>query len=168
MCQERPHGPGIHGLRMAAFGVPCHGGNEMRNFGQMMKKHGHGFIRHYEGWVPYNLEVLEDSYEITVPLSGRSKEDVEVSLIGRSINITARKPKTTEKETKSTEDKSKSDMRSIPFLRNLFTFVNVNMDIPLPADADENSIKSTMQNGLLRVKIWKKTPKDINIENTNN
>jgi HSP20 family molecular chaperone IbpA len=37
------------------------------------------------------------------------------------------------------------------------------MDIPLPADANEDSIVSKMANGLLRIRIGKKPAKPINI-----
>ena len=42
------------------------------------------------------------------------------------------------------------------------------MDIPLPADADENSITSKMANGLLRIRVGKKPAKPIDINEGNN
>ncbi len=42
--------------------------------------------------IPYNIEDLGDSYLITVPLAGRTKEDVIVSLINKHLNIKAAKP----------------------------------------------------------------------------
>jgi HSP20 family molecular chaperone IbpA len=108
-------------------------------------------------WIPYNLEQREDSYLITVPLPGRGKEDVSVTLIGNNLNIKASKPKVDD------EAKEKSKEPKNPFLRYFFTFVDVDMDIPLPQNADLESIKSVMANGLLRVKIGKKPSKTINV-----
>jgi len=108
-------------------------------------------------WVPYNIEDREDGYLITVPLPGRTKEEITVSLIGNSLNVKAAKPKT-ERETKD-----ESEHRGPPFLRFFFTFIDVDMDIPLPANADLDSIKSVMANGLLKVKVGKKASKKIDI-----
>ena len=151
------HKGGLHG-----FGAGCCVPFDMKTIGRMARRFMHGFAKSHEGWVPYNLEDKGDYYVIMVPLSGRTKEDVKVSLINSTLNITAEKPKSAEGEEKKKKDE-------IPFMRNFFTFVDVNLDIPLPADADKDSIKSLMQNGLLRVKIGKKPPKNINInEEPNN
>jgi len=42
------------------------------------------------------------------------------------------------------------------------------MDIPLPADADENTISSKLTNGLLRITIGKKLAKKIDINEEQN
>jgi len=131
-----------------------------------MKRMAHQFMGNFMGnYIHHNIEDLENEYLITVPLPGRTKEDVTVSLINKHLNIKANKPKVPEHE-KVTEEPKK---QGFPFMFKGFTFIDVNMDVPLPADADENNISSRMTNGLLRVKIGKKTAKPIDIsEEPNN
>ncbi len=128
---------------------------------------GEKFMRHFMGrcgsQIPYNLEDLDNEYLITIPLPGRDKEDVKVSLIGRTLNITAKKPKTDEK---SDDDVAKE--RTGHYSWSHFKFIDVNMDIPLPVNADENVIKSVMSKGLLRIKIGKNPSKTININDEGN
>ena len=60
------------------------------------------------------------------------------------------------------EQKSPHEWWGPMFLKG-FTFIDVNMDIPLPADADTNTIVSKMANGLLKVTFGKKPPKNIDV-----
>ncbi|MFX0186291.1 MAG: Hsp20/alpha crystallin family protein [Candidatus Hodarchaeota archaeon] len=136
-----------------------------KDFHQLMHKFG----RHMKecfgrigSWVPYNLEKTEGGYLITVPLPGRSMEDVNVSLIGNCLNVKASKPKNVK------EPKEEKEKQGIPFLRHFFSFIDVDLDIELPADADLDSIKSIMTNGLLKVKIGRKPSKTININTEEN
>jgi len=124
-----------------------------------------GFMRSH---IPYNIEDLGDSYLITVPLAGRTKEDVKVSLINKHINIKADKPKVPERE--SLKDEPKEDRSTqewgMPFFWKGFTFVEVNMDIPLPADANVDTLTSKMANGLLKITMGKKPAKKIDISDS--
>ncbi|MHA2260322.1 MAG: hypothetical protein ACXACO_20340 [Promethearchaeota archaeon] len=102
-----PHGPqnphGQHGQR-GRHGH--HGGKGMMgcfpfNPQQMkkMKKMAMHFMRGFMGnQIPHNLEDLGESYLITVPLAGRTKEEVKVSLLNKHLNIKAEKPKIPERE----------------------------------------------------------------------
>ncbi|MBN1800874.1 MAG: Hsp20/alpha crystallin family protein [Candidatus Lokiarchaeota archaeon] len=132
-------------------------GFDMRQIGRMIHRFASGIANNYEGWVPYNLEDKGDSYLVQVPLAGRTKEDVSVSIINKTLNVAAKKPQ-------STEAIGNEDKKEPPFLRTFFSFVDVNLDIPLPTDANTSEIKSMMQNGLLKVKIGKKPPTNINID----
>jgi HSP20 family molecular chaperone IbpA len=127
-----------------------------------MKQMAHQFMGGFMGmgdYIHHNMEDLGSEYLITVPLPGRTKEDVTVSLINKHLNIKANKPKVPEHE-KVTEEPKK---QGFPFMFKGFRFIDVNMDVPLPADADENKITSKMTNGLLRVIIGKKPAKPIDI-----
>ncbi|MFX1257104.1 MAG: Hsp20/alpha crystallin family protein [Promethearchaeota archaeon] len=139
-----------------------------KDFSQVIRKF-HRYWKEGMGYnetqIPYNLEETEEGYLIIVPLPGRSKEDINVSLIGNSLNIKAAKPKEV-KEEKRTENKSKGRLDS--FLRNSFTFIDVDMDIVLPADADLDSIKSAIVNGVLKIKLGKKPSKHIDINSEGN
>ncbi|NHJ22035.1 MAG: Hsp20/alpha crystallin family protein [Candidatus Lokiarchaeota archaeon] len=131
-----------------------------------MKRMAHQFMGSFMGsYIHHNIEDLGDEYLITVPLPGRTKEDVTVSLINKHLNIKASKPKIPEHE----KVKKEPEEQGFPFMFRGFTFIDVNMDVPLPADADENKISSKMVNGLLRVIIGKKPAKPIDIsEEPNN
>ncbi|KKM71779.1 hypothetical protein LCGC14_1427250, partial [marine sediment metagenome] len=50
-----------------------------------------------------------------------------------------------------------------PNFRHGFTFIDVNMDIALPADADTDTIVSKMANGLLKITFGKKPAKKIDV-----
>jgi len=156
MCNEKGHEPHI------GYGFFPFGGKDMH---QMMRK----FNRHMKecfgrlgSWVPYHLHKAETEYLITVPLPGRTKEDLNVSLIGGCLNVKATKPKNAEKIKKD------EVTPGFPFLRHFFSFIDVDMDIDLPADADLDSIKSIMTNGLLRIKMGKKPSKTINVDTEGN
>ncbi len=131
-------------------------------FGQMAQKWMHAFTGNFQGGVPYNMDDKGDHYLVSVPLAGRTKEEVKVSLINSTLNIKADKPKT------SDDEADKKAENGTPFRVNYFKFVKVDMDIQLPADADKDSIKSLMQNGLLKIKVGKKPPTNIDISDENN
>jgi HSP20 family molecular chaperone IbpA len=153
-----PHGFGMGGM------CGC-GPKEMKMFGQMAQKWMHAFMGNFQGGVPYNLEDKGDHYLVSIPLAGRTKEDVKVSLINSTLNVKAEKPRTGEEESDKKDTKTEG---GIPFTANFFRFVKVDMDIQLPADADKDTIKSLMQNGLLKIKVGKKPPTNIDISDENN
>ena len=56
-----------------------------------MKRMAKHFMRNVMGsFVPHNLEDLGTEYLITVPLAGRTKENVQVSIINKTLNISER------------------------------------------------------------------------------
>lgn len=151
MCDDRNFGP-----RMMHGCIPFN----PRDI-EKMKRMAHHFMRDFMGgYIHHNIEDLGSVYLITVPLPGRTKEDVKVSLINKHLNVTASKPKIPERE----KNKEKSEKQGFSFAFRGFTFTDVNMDIPLPADADENAISSKLTNGLLRITIGKKLAKKIDID----
>jgi HSP20 family molecular chaperone IbpA len=156
MCDDRTYGP-----RVYAGHFPFRH-QDVAKMKSMARHFMGGFMGGFGSQIPYNIEDLGDKYLILVPLVGRSKEDVKVSLLDKNLNISAKKPKTSDKEEKE-GDRPKEDFCCFPFEGNGFKFIDVNMDIPLPADADENTINSKMANGLLKVEMAKIPVKDINI-----
>ncbi|MFW9872949.1 MAG: Hsp20/alpha crystallin family protein [Candidatus Thorarchaeota archaeon] len=160
MCEENPHGS-RHNFKgmVGCFPFNPQQISKMRH----MAKH---FIRGFMGsHIPYNIEDLGDRYLITVPLAGRTKEEVKVSLIDKHLNIKAEKPKIPEKGNVKEEAKEQELPHECcgPMFWKGFTFIEVNMDIPLPIDADTDTIVSKMANGLLKVTFSKKPPKKIDI-----
>ena len=162
------HGPrGSHGHRGRGGMAGCFPFDpRMMHKMQKMAKH---FMRGFMGnQIPYNLEDLGDSYLITVPLAGRTKEEVKVSLLTNHLNIKAEKPKIPEREKlkeKPEEEGSANECCSPSFGRG-FTFIDVNMDIPIPADTDTETIVSKMANGLLKITFGKKPAKKIDISDS--
>lgn len=130
---------------------------------RFMHHFGHHMAR-FGSTIPYRIEDQEDKYMILIPLAGRNKEDVAVSLIEDELNIVAKKPGISEKHT----DTERVGKRSMPHSRQFFRFIEVNMDIPLPTDANKNEIKSKMADGLLRIKIGKMPAKKIDINKSEN
>ncbi|MFX1497080.1 MAG: Hsp20/alpha crystallin family protein [Promethearchaeota archaeon] len=155
MCDEKHHGTQV-------WANCC----SPRDIARMKHMAGR-FMRHFVGgfgsWVPHNVEDLGNEYLITVPLPGRTKEDVQVSIINKNLNVSAKKPKVPEKE-----GAQKEEEKDFPFPFYGFKFVDVNMDIPLPADANEDMISSKMANGLLRITVGKKPAKHIDINESQN
>jgi len=122
------------------------------------------FMGHIGSYIPHNIEDFGEMYLITIPLPGRAKEEVRVSIINKIINVTASKPNIPEYE--GAKGKPKEKTQCFPNMG--FRFIDVNIDIPLPTDADENSISSKMANGLLRITVNKKPAKNIDINDEKN
>lgn len=159
MSQERHHSP------KGFAGCFQFGPHDIAKMKSMARHFMGGFMRSH---IPHNVEDLGDSYLITVPLAGRTKEDVKVSLINKHINIEAEKPKIPERE--SLKDQPKEDKSAqeccMPFFLKGFTFISVNMDIPLPTNADADTLTSKMANGLLKITMRKKPAKKIDISDS--
>ncbi len=159
MSQERHHSPkGFAGC----FHFEPHDIAKMK---RMAKHFMGGFMRSH---IPYNVEDLGDSFLITVPLAGRTKEEVKVSLINKHINIKAEKPKISERESlKDKPEESKTTQEwCMPSFWKGFTFIDVNVDIPLPTDANTDTLTSKMANGLLKITMEKKPAKKIDISDS--
>ena len=158
MCQDIPHGQ--HNPEYQAWCFPF-GLHDITKMKRMAKRFIHGVMGSH---IPYNIEDLGENYLILVPLAGRTKEDVTVSLLNKHLNIKAAKPKISEGEqVREKEEKSAHSVYGFPFSGRGFTFVDVNMDIPLPADADTEKLVSKMANGLLKITMAKKPAKNINV-----
>jgi HSP20 family molecular chaperone IbpA len=158
MCNEKHHGHGHKGFA----GCFNFGPQDIVKMKRMAKHFMHGFMGSH---IPYNIEDLGVSYLITVPLAGRTKDEVKVSLINKHINIKADKPKIPERENfkENTEEKESNQDWCTPSFRRGFTFIDVDMDIPLPIDADTETLVSKMANGLLKITMSKKPAKKIDI-----
>ena len=168
---QKPHGPhgqrgphGHHGRRGMTGCFPFD--PQMMHKMKKMAKH---FMRGFMGnQIPYNLEDLGDSYLITVPLAGRTKEDVKVSLLTNHLNIKAEKPKIPEMEKlkEKPEEEGSANECCGPSFGKGFTFIDVKMDIPIPSDTDTETILSKMSNGLLKITFGKKPAKKIDISDS--
>jgi len=160
MCQESPHGS--HHGRVGMVGCFPFNPQQLHKMKHLAKNFMRGFMGSH---IPHNVEDLGDSYLITVPLVGRTKDEVKVSLINKYLNIKAERPKIPEKENIKEGEKEQESPHECcgPIFWKGFTFIDVNMDVPLPVDADTDTIVSKMANGLLKITFGKKPAKNINI-----
>ena len=156
------HGP--HGMK-GMMGCFPFSPEQMHKMKHMAKHFMRGFMGGHGSHIPHNIEDLGENYLITVPLAGRTKEDVKVALINNHLNIKAAKPKIVELENveKKPEGEDSPGNCCSPHFFKGFTFVDVDMDISLPIDADVDTIVSKMANGLLKITFGKKPAKNINI-----
>ncbi len=131
-----------------------------------MKDH----IKDIERWIPYYIEEYNENYMLIIPLPGFAKEDIQINLIGNTINIKAKKKESVVEKNKIPEQKG-NKFPGNQFIKAIFTNLwekGINMDIPLPSDINKSEIKSKMENGLLKIKLGKKEPEKINIDIENN
>jgi HSP20 family molecular chaperone IbpA len=164
MCDEKKYDPRrMH--HYAPHGQFCFSPKDVARMKNVAGQFIKGFMHQMGSYIPYNIDDLGTEYLIIVPLPGRTKEDVKVSLINKNINVEAKKPKISEKEEKDVKEKEEE---CCGFPTRGFRFIDVNMDIPLPVDADENSVSSKMGNGLLKIQVTKKPAKNININEEEN
>jgi len=78
MCDDRNFGP-----RMMHGCIPIN----PRDIAKM-KRMAHHFMKDFMGgYIHHNIEDLGSVYLITIPLPGRTKEDVKVSLINKNLNV---------------------------------------------------------------------------------
>ncbi len=159
---DGPRGPHSYHGRKGMYGCFPFDPRMMYKMKKMAKHFMRGFMGNH---IPHNLEDLGDSYLITVPLAGRTKEDVKVSLLNNYLNIKAEKPKIPESEkVKETPGEVNTPHEFCgPSFWKGYTFIDVNMDILLPVDADTETLLSKMANGLLKITFGKKPAKKIDI-----
>ncbi|TFF88115.1 MAG: Hsp20/alpha crystallin family protein, partial [Promethearchaeota archaeon] len=107
----------------------------------------------------------EEYYLVQIPLPGFSKEDVEISLISDNINIKAKKPEAY-KETDKRVNKEASRSPEVFFMGNFLNMWNkdIDFDVSLPSDVNLGSITPKLTHGLLKIKVDKKPPKNIDID----
>jgi len=169
MCNEheKGHGRGMGGHK-GMYSPPHMMGFNVSGMMKMLKHHMSNCLGQGGHFVPYNLEKSDEGYLITVPLSGRSKEDVKISLYNNVLNVKASKPKGEEGKVVKEDPEGNACACGPSFFRNFFKFIEVDLDIPLPPDANEEQIKSVIANGLLKIKVGKKPAKTINVDDENN
>lgn len=98
-----------------------------------------------KGYVPQmslDMRETENSYEVQVDLPGVDRENIKLSSEGGQLYISAERSATKEKE----KDRYFFSERS---------YGSVSRTIPLPVDADCNSIKAKYDNGVLNISLEK-------------
>lgn len=163
MCCGSEHQAHFKGNAMPDFGRPL--SSIIRG---MMSHMQHGW-RSFEGWVPHYTEEYKDYYRIMVPLPGFSKKHLEVNLISDNLNIKAKREGNDIDEKVREKKPEKLDRNQI--IKEIFTNLwenGVNLDIKLPSNVNTDEITSKMADGLLQIKVSKKEPKTINIDEERN
>jgi HSP20 family protein len=95
-----------------------------------------------------------DKYLIEIDLPGVDKKDIDITLVDHHLKIVALR-------------KIEKEERGENYIVSERAFSGYKRIIPLPEDADENSIKAKYENGVLRIEIRKKPGyegKKINLE----
>ena len=90
----------------------------------------------------YNIRETESEYIITIPLPGVRKEDINLYLVDNKLVLEVNSQRRAEKKDKNEEFISVG-------------VINIRQEIPLPINADKNSIKAEYRNGLLVIRIKK-------------
>lgn len=88
-----------------------------------------------------NIYETGKKFEITLALPGMSKEDINISLEGNTLNISG------ERELKKEEDKKYHRVES--------RFGKFKRTIPLPDTIDEENIDASYENGVLTITVPK-------------
>ncbi len=127
----------------------------------MARKYMRKYFVKQGSFVPYNMEDLGKKYLIQVLLPGRTKEDIEVLLIGNLLNVKAAKPKRTRK---NAPIEKVDENQKFKYARQFFEFIDVNMDIPLPPDVDLQTIKSRIDKGILEIKLEKRLQQMLEVQ----
>jgi HSP20 family molecular chaperone IbpA len=138
----------------------------MKDILSHMKHH----IKDIKNWIPYYFEEYLENYMLIIPLPGFAKKDIQINLIGNTINIKAKKKEKSVEENKIPEEKQ-NIFPGNQFIRQIFKHLwekGIDMDIALPSDINKSEIKSKMVNGLLKIKLDKKEQEKINIDIENN
>ena len=89
-----------------------------------------------------DVSETDKALEVSVELPGVAKDDVDVSLVGRSLVVKGEK--------KSETDRSEKDWHVVE--RSFGSFRRV---VPLGFDADVGKIEATFEDGVLKVRIEK-------------
>jgi HSP20 family protein len=121
-----------------------------------------GTMVHTADWAKLDampaIDVTENgkSFKVTVELAGMAPEDVEVEVVGDSLNISGER-----KEEKKEEGDN--------YLRQEISYGSFSRAVPLPATANGEKAEATFKNGVLSVKVPKKAdavhkPKKINVK----
>lgn len=107
--------------------------------------------------IPYNYYKLDDELVIQLSLAGCDKDDVDVSISKGVLSIVA------ERELKTYDDEKPNNFREIKGIVN----GKISKEFTIGEDVDTDSIKASMENGILTLSLSKKEeskPQKIKIE----
>jgi HSP20 family protein len=96
-----------------------------------------------------DIEETDDAFIIEVELPGVGKKDVDVSLSGRRITIRG------ERKEKERTGVLRRRVRSVGAFR---------YEVVLPTDVDENSVDARLEDGVLTVRVAKRTADQRHVE----
>jgi HSP20 family molecular chaperone IbpA len=118
-----------------------------------------------EHWIPHTLDEYEDYFLIKIPMPGYTKEDIDISLISDNINIKAKKSQAFKEKEKPIKKGSVKRGPEFFLMGDIWKVWDrdFDLDIPLSPNANHEDIRPKISNGLLRIKLGKKAPKNINI-----
>lgn len=92
-----------------------------------------------------NVKENEKNYEIEVAAPGRSKKDFNISAENGVLTI-------------SSEQKEEKEQKEKDYTRKEFSFSSFSRSFSLPENANEEEIKATYTDGILKLEVAKKLP----------
>lgn len=95
------------------------------------------------GWMPAlaDLEETDEAFVIHVEVPGFDRDDIKIEVMGRRLTVHA------ERE----EDRREGTVRSSTRSRN-----HLHHEVTLPADADDENVEATLDQGVLTVRMPKR------------
>ncbi|WP_340065947.1 Hsp20/alpha crystallin family protein [Ascidiimonas aurantiaca] len=102
------------------------------------------FNRAFENKPALNIKETDTDYEIELAAPGLSREDFEVSIEDGYLNVSAEKTLT---------DEQKEDN----YIRKDFSYNSFKRTLLLPDNVKQDDIKASYDNGVLRMKLFKKS-----------
>ncbi|MEO9295550.1 MAG: Hsp20/alpha crystallin family protein [Nitrososphaera sp.] len=94
-----------------------------------------------------------DHYELSVEVPGIEKEKIDVKATKHSVEITG-------------EQKEKTEEKAKNYVYNERSYRSFNRRVPMPEEIVPSKIEAKMSNGILNIKLPKKTPTKMEEEST--
>lgn len=91
---------------------------------------------------PLELVEKKDGYQLSVDVPGLDRKDLSIELIGSCLRISGERTHSEDRQTNG-------------YLINERSYGSMRRDVDLPADVRLDSIKATMQNGVLDIEMKK-------------
>jgi HSP20 family protein len=111
---------------------------------EILKPDWFGGLENYKGtFPPVNIQETETGFELELAVPGRKKEDFNVEIDEQILTITS-------------ETKKEEEVKEENYTRKEFSYSSFNRSFTLPETVDEEGIKASYENGILRFTLPKK------------
>lgn len=97
-------------------------------------------------WVPVpavNVKENSDNFEVELTAPGMQKSDFEISIDGNLLNVKA-------------EKKEQQEDKEDNYYRKEFSYQSFSRTITLPENTNDEDVKASFENGVLKVRVGKK------------
>lgn len=105
-------------------------------------------FRNGESWLPAaNIKEDEKCYKIDLAVPGMKKEDIKVEVENQLLTI-------------SGESKDEREEKAESYVRREYSSSSFSRSFSLPDSANEDTVSSSYEDGILKIRVEKKTPAD--------